>query len=237
MLRCAPLLPSADHFFTARNVTLRDRPDEWAAVAAHIGVPADDLLLVRQVHEADVSIVTRDRPRPWPIPQADAVVSTDPDAAIGVRVADCVPILLAARSGRAVGAVHAGWRGVAANAAQAAVNALRDRFGIEPAHLIAAVGPSIGPCCYEVGESTRDVFAGRRLSEETLRRWFSPRPAGKFHLDLWAATREQLLAAGIPSQQIHVAALCTRTHADTFHSYRVDGAGAGRMVAVIRARG
>lgn len=236
ILRCVPLAAAANHFFTTKRLTLRDNAAEWTAVANAIGVERDDLLLVRQVHESTVAVASADRPRPWPRPDADAIVSNDAAAAIAVRVADCVPILLAEESGRVVAAVHAGWRGTAKRAVIAAVMTLQSRYGVRPERLLAAVGPSIGPCCYEVSGETRDAFRDAGHHPEILDRWFEPRHAGKFHLDLWRATRDQLEGAGIPSSGIHVAELCTKTHSDTFHSYRVDGQKAGRMIGVIRAQ-
>jgi YfiH family protein len=237
VLHCGPLAAAADHLFTGRDLTLRDRPDEWAAVAAAVGVAPEDLLLVRQVHETTVAVASSDRPRPWPAPEADVIVCDDPEAAIAVRVADCVPLLLAEETGRAVAAVHAGWRGLARRAPIAGVEALQARYGVRPERLIAAVGPSIGPCCYEVGEKTRQAFVEAGHHPALLDRWFSPRAAGKFHLDLWRATRDQLEGAGVPAARIHVAELCTKTHADAFHSYRADGERTGRMAGVIRRRG
>jgi YfiH family protein len=236
MLYCIPLTACAEHFFTTRNLTLRDRTDEWAAVAAAIGVRSEDLLLVRQVHGAAVAVASADRRRPWPRPDADLLVTNDPSAAIGIRVADCVPILLAEESGRAVAAVHAGWRGTASRAAIAGVEALQLRYGVRPERILAAVGPCIGPCCYEVGESTLQAFRDAGHHADMVARWFDPRGAGKFHLDLWRATRDQLEGAGVMPENIHVAELCTRTHSDVLHSYRVDGEKAGRMLGVIRAR-
>lgn len=235
VLRCVPLSAAADHFFTANDVELRDRPDEWAAVAQAIGVPLDDLLLIRQVHDAAVAVVSRDRAAPWDRPEADAVISNDPDAAIAVRVADCVPILLSDETGRHVAAVHAGWRGTAKRAVIAAVAAMQARYGVRPERLIAALGPCIGPCCYEVGESTRQAFREAGHHASMIEKWFAPTAAGKFHLDLWQATRDELEGAGVNPDTIHLAGLCTRTHADRFHSYRVQGDRAGRMAAVIRA--
>jgi YfiH family protein len=233
-LQCRPLEAAAHHLFTSRDLTLRTG-DEWPAVAAAMGVAMDDLLLIQQVHEAAVAVVSRARPRPWNRPAADIIVSDDAGAVVGVRVADCVPVLLAEETGRAVGAIHAGWRGTARRAAIAGVEAMWERFGVRPQRLIAAIGPSIGPCCYEVGESTRVAFREAGHHEDLLRAWFAGRPAGKYHLDLWRATRDQLEGAGVPSNRIHSANLCTRTHVDVFHSYRVDGERAGRMAAVIRA--
>jgi YfiH family protein len=231
-----PLSATADHFFTTSNLTLRDDEREWEMVAKEIAVAPEDVLLVRQVHEATVVAASTDRPRPWPRPEADAIVSNDPAAAIAIRVADCVPILLAEETGRAVAAIHAGWRGIASRATIAGVSALQTSYGVRPERIIAAVGPSIGPCCYEVSESTYQTFRQAGHHPSMLERWFEPRPAGKFYLDLWRATRDQLEGAGVMPDNIHIAELCTKTTADVFHSYRVDGANVGRMIGIVRAR-
>ena len=237
MLRCTPLLPAADHFFTVKDLSLRDDPQEWDAVARLISVDRENLLLIRQVHGADVAVAPPARPRPWNRPDADAIVSNDPTAALVVRVADCVPVLLSDETGRAVAAIHAGWRGTMKRAVIAGVSALQSRYGIRPERLIAAVGPSIGPCCYEVDESARQAFRDEGHHPAMLDRWFERRPRGKYHLDLWSATRDELEGAGVNAGNIHIAELCTKTHSPSLHSYRVDGERAGRMAGVIRAQG
>jgi hypothetical protein len=148
--------------------------------------------------------------------------------AVSVRAADCVPILLADRRTGAVAAIHAGWKGTAAGAVMVAVQSLASRYGAKPEDMIAAVGPCIGPCCYEVGPE----LAGHFSSHAEASTWFSD--AARPHLDLWRATRDQLIRAGVPPAQIHVCALCTFDHPSLFHSYRRDGASAGRLVAAIR---
>lgn len=237
VLRCVPLLAAADHFFTANDLTLKDNPEEWNAVANAIGVGRDDLLLLRQVHGAGVAAASMDRPHPWPRPDADAIVSNDSTAAAIIRVADCVPILLTDETGEAIAAIHAGWRGTLQRVAIEGVAALQSRFGIRPERLIAAIGPCIGPCCYEVGEAVLQEFRDAGHHPSMIEQWFSPRGEGKYHLDLWRATRDQLEGAGVSPATIHIAGLCTKTHSDVFHSYRVDGERAGRMAAVIRANG
>jgi polyphenol oxidase len=236
VLACCPLAALADHFYTAGDLTLRADEREWSAVAGFIGVPREDLLLIRQVHGDAVAAASPDRPRPWPRPDADSLISSDPQAAIAVRVADCVPVLLAEETGRAVAAMHAGWRGTLQRAVIAGVSALLSRYGVRPERLVAAIGPCIGPCCYEVGASVLAAFREAGHHPAMLNRWFAPRSDGKLHLDLWRATRDQLEGAGLSPENIHVAELCTKTHAGVLHSYRVAGERAGRMAAVIRAR-
>lgn len=237
ILQCRPLLATASHFFTVKNLVLRDRADEWTAVATRMEVTRDDLLLISQVHEATVVEASADRRRPWARPAADAIISNDPTAAIAVRVADCVPILLAEENGRSVAAVHAGWRGIAKRVTIATVELMQSRYGVRPERIIAAVGPCIGPCCYEVGAETREAFRASGHHSSLLERWFAATPTGRFHLDLWLATRDQLEGAGLQPGNIHLAGLCTRTNAEHLHSYRADGAAAGRMVAVIKGKG
>jgi YfiH family protein len=235
VLRCRPLAALAHHFFTARELMLRGDRQEWNTVAAHAGVRPEDLLGVRQIHGARVATASPERPRPWIAPEADAIISNDPSAAISVRVADCVPILLADDTGRTVAAIHAGWRGTAKRAAIAGVEALHAVYGIRPERLTAGVGPCIGPCCFEVGEEVRDGFRAAGHHPEVLAAWFAHAGPDKLKLDLWRATRDQLEGAGLLPSNIHVSELCTKTHAHAFHSYRAQGPQAGRNIAVIRA--
>jgi polyphenol oxidase len=237
VLRCLPLSALADHFFTTKDLMLRGDAVEWQAVARYAGVDAADLLNVRQVHGAGVATASTERPRHWSPPEADAIVSNDPSAAISVRVADCVPVLIADDTGRRVAAVHAGWRGTAKRAVIAAVQTMQALYGVRPERLTAAVGPCIGPCCYEVGGEVLEGFREAGHHHEVLAAWFSPAAGDRLRLDLWRATRDQLEGAGVLPPNIHLSELCTKTHADALHSYRVEGASGGRMAAVIRAFG
>jgi YfiH family protein len=234
VLRCRPLSALAEHFFTAKDLRLRGDIQEWNAVAGYAGVDPKDLLSVRQVHGAGVASASSDRLRPWSPPEADVIVSNDASAAISVRVADCVPILIADDTGRRVAAVHAGWRGTATRAVIAGVEAMQALYGVRPERLTAAVGPCIGPCCYEVGEDVLDGFRAAGHHPQILAAWFSPAEAGSLRLDLWRVTRDQLEGAGVLPTNVHISELCTKTHAEALHSYRAHKASAGRMAAVIR---
>jgi YfiH family protein len=249
VLVCAPLLAVARHAFTTRDVAVGTSPDDlergYAAIADLLGVSPERVYDARQVHGAGVFVARKDSPRHHRA-DADLLVAGDPGLAVVVRVADCVPILLADPLTGAVGAVHAGWRGTCAGAATAAVETLQARFGARPERLIAAIGPSIGPCCYQVGQDVVDAFArSQRLASPTRSNegeavrtgseavWFHPDGPGHWRLDLWAANRQQLVAAGVRKDGIHVAGECTATRVDRYYSFRVEGARAGRLLAAI----
>jgi hypothetical protein len=247
----------AAHVFTTRHWALgaagiQADDSGWHEVGGAVGVASERLARIHQVHGAHVHVHRRGRHAPSaPLPDADVIVSDDPDVALAVQVADCVPLLLADIDGVAVGAVHAGWRGLAAGALRAAVESLVEQFGCRSHRLVAAVGPSIGACCYEVGPDVRDRFVGAGVPADVLHTWFvqEPRPSaanppfknlgdrarsGHWFFDGWAAARAQLVEAGLDPRHIHVAALCTASHPTTACSYRRDGFGAGRLAAAIR---
>ena len=176
-------------------------------------------------------------------PEADAFVSDRADVAVAVRVADCVPLLVADRVRGVVAAVHAGWRGTAARAAVAALDALDREFGTKPADVVVAIGPSIGPCCYEVGSELVDAFAAAGHERHLIDRWFlAPAPPRgsrerpKLRLDVAGANRDQLILAGVPEEHIHSSGLCTAMHLDVLTSYRAEKENAGRLAGVIRAK-
>jgi YfiH family protein len=234
-LRCRPLSAVAPHLFTIANLRLApgDR-DEWRAVAERMAVPESGLRLISQVHGVAVAVV-RTKDDGWSRPEADIVISDDPRVAIGVRVADCAPVLIADRRRRVVGAAHAGWRGTVKGAAAVAVRAMQDEFGSDPLDLTAAIGPCLGPCCGEVGPEVVDAFRTAGHGAADLDRWFTAGPSGRPYLNLWLANRDQLESAGLSADRIHAAEICTRSHPSLLHSYRVQGKMAGRMVGVIRA--
>lgn len=236
VLVCRPLLTYADHFFTGATLTLRDSQEEWADVAAHAGVPADKLRLLSQVHGRTVATVPVDQHSTWTRPEADGAITKDRSVALVVRVADCAPVLLADRRRGITAAVHAGWRSTMQRILPAAVDALMIQYGTDPADLVAAIGPSLGVCCGEMGDEVVEAFRAAGHDQRTLDRWFIREPGQRAHFDLWRANREQLETSGVPATAIHVAGLCTRTHPHVFHSYRAAGAAAGRMAAVIKRR-
>jgi YfiH family protein len=248
-LRCTPLEAVAPHLFTTRELALTD-PRDLDRLAVSVG--AHRVAMATQVHRADVVVIRRDRAsepshRGEDRPDADVLVSDDPDVAVAVRAADCVPILIADPATGAVAAVHAGWRGTAAHAAKSALDALAREFGSQPRDLVAAIGPSIGACCYEVGAELVDAFAAAGHQRYLIDRWFiAPPPrkgsfvgqkmargASSLHLDVAGANRDQLVLAGMAEANVHVSGLCTAEHLDIFPSFRAERSQAGRMAGVI----
>jgi hypothetical protein len=156
-------------------------------------------------------------------PEGDAAIAFEASLLLGIETADCLPVLLVDPHRGSVAAAHAGWRGTAKGVTRAALSRLV-AAGSRPADILAALGPGIGPCCYEVGDELRQEFPGGEA-------FFSPGPGGKPHLDVRKANRTQLLAAGLLPANIHSVDECTRCRPDLYPSYRRDGRGAGRMVS------
>jgi YfiH family protein len=205
ILRSVVLSRSFLHAFPARDASDDD-------VRAALGAPRTSAIVqVRQVH-GSVAVEARAG-----VPaEADAIVARAGGEAVGVRVADCVPILVGDEESGDVAAIHAGWRGVASGVIGAGVRLLGGR------KLVAAIGPCIGPCCFEVG------------TEVVERVGFVARTSGdKAFIDLRAAVRAQLRALGVADDRIEDVAGCTK-HEVRFHSFRRDGKESGRMLACIR---
>lgn len=258
-LRCRRLETVTQHLFTTRQLELRPgaRPERgspggidaarngaplmtadegWRLAAASVGATVDAVMRLKQVHGRTVRVLRRGEVSAADAesrPEADAQLSDDPRVVLAVQVADCVPLLMADPVRGVAAAVHAGWRGTAAAIARVAVETMTFEFGTRPADVVAAIGPSIGACCYQVGEELPDAFADRDVTEADRARWFERDAAGGLRLNLWLANHDQLVAAGLRPDRIFTAALCTQTNAHILDSYRVDGASAGRMAGLI----
>jgi purine-nucleoside/S-methyl-5'-thioadenosine phosphorylase / adenosine deaminase len=204
-----------------------------------VGV-AGPLYVARQVHGVAVARVRAgDDPAAVARVEADAVITDAPNLAVGVFVADCIPALMVDPRTGGVAAAHAGWRGTAAGVLPAVVRALVDEFGARPEDLRVALGPAIGPCCFEVGPEVVPAFesalGGSTGADITMP---SPRGvAGKWHVDLKAANRVMLERAGVRPDAIDAAPDCTHHDRARFFSYRRDGETGQLMGIVARLAG
>lgn len=198
--------------------------------ARALGV-AGPLFAVRQVHGAEVVRVRAgEDPAALGAVDADAICADAPGVAVGVFVADCIPALFADPTTGAVAAAHAGWRGVVAGVLPATVRALA-ALGARPADLRVALGPAIGPCCFEVGGEVVAAFAAAELAGAVR-----PSPRGRpdrWHIDLKDAARRQLEGAGVDPAGIDAAADCTSCDRARFYSFRRDGRATGQLMGVI----
>ena len=211
---------------------------------------ADDLKLVslKQFHSDVVCLFVSSPEEPC---RGDASITNQTGLLLGVQTADCVPILLVDAKRRSVAAVHAGWRGTLQRIVVKAIGQMQMHFGTQAADLLAALGPAIGGCCYEVGTEVATQFTSqfadaadwfdelRTGDEPNPLQWLNMMPPGhqpppkNIFLDLRKANRAQLLDAGLGAQNIFASDLCTACCRDLLFSYRKEGALSGRLMSVI----
>jgi hypothetical protein len=184
-----------------------------------VGATPNSVVQPRQVHSADI----KDAASLNGNDACDGLLSNQAKRLLAISVADCVPILLASKSGNIVAAVHAGWRGSANKILSNAVNKMRIDFGAKPEDILAWIGPSASACCYEVGQEVAVRFASPEVRFDGARQY----------LNLKLANRNQLLDSGLDASNIEIHAGCTICESETFHSFRRDGSRSGRMLAVI----
>ncbi len=207
-----------------------------SVLARAFGTRLERLVTVNQVHGVDLLVL--DAPNPdyshFLKLEADGIVTNQPGVMIGVCVADCVPLLLLDPVQHAVAALHAGWKGTAGLIAHKGVEALVKMFGSRPADIQAAVGPGVGPCCYQVDGPVMEAFrkggAGWDLFATEMEK-------GKWALDLAAANRRHLLESGLAEENISTATQCVSCNHDLFFSYRRDGGDTGRQMGFIMLQG
>jgi YfiH family protein len=207
-----------------------------ARLFAALGVEPDQVASCTQVHGN--RIVTVRRPPALTVdgggpPEGDALATNAGGIMLMLLAADCAPVLVYDPIGRAAGVAHAGWRGTVGQVTRRLVQNMVDEFGSRPSDLLAAIGPSIGPCCYEVGEDVMTQVRSSLPSAEALLR--SQPEYGKARLDLWQANVDQLQGAGVPRDSIELASVCTRCNCGTFFSDRAQRP-SGRFAAGIMLR-
>ncbi len=242
-----------------REIVLKNRRLLAEAVTgnAKVGRGATPLVPIRQFHSnlvVRLGAADAGRAMPW---KADGAITDEPGILLAVQTADCIPVLVADRKKRVVGAFHAGWRGTVKRIVELGVGRMRLEFGSRPEDLVAAIGPGIGACCYAVGEEVLTEFEsqfvyGRELFREVYdsdpvrtkypmlfltQRAPGHSPIGpSLHVDLTEANRRQLLDAGVGAKAIRVVGGCTQCQPELFYSHRGSQGHAGRMMSVIGVR-
>ena len=237
-----------------RETVVRNRRLLAEAVSGSANTPLVDL---KQIHSnlvllACAADADRERPR-----KGDGLMTGEPGLLIGVRTADCIPILVADRKRRTVAAFHAGWRGTVHRIVESGIGRMRLQFGSRPEDLVAAIGPGIGPCCYSVGEEVLSSFESQFAYARELfcevydadpvrtkypMLFMTQRAPGhseigpSLHLNLVEANRRQLLAAGLKPGSVKLIGGCTSCQRELFFSHRASKGYAGRMMSVIGIR-
>jgi polyphenol oxidase len=239
----------------SRERVLQNRAQFFAA----LGASNMRAVALRQIHSDIVHVVSAAETRQGEQAlQGDALITREPGVLLTIQTADCIPILLADTRQRSVAAIHSGWRGTAQRVAEKTLGRMQMEFGTRPQDVIAALGPGIGGCCYEVGHevvkeftakfsNARDWFTGpfdaleNGDNDPNWLPWLTMRPPGhappapRAHLDLIAANRAILAAAGIAPKNILSSGFCTACRGDLFFSYRREHL-TGRLMAAIGIR-
>lgn len=208
----------------------------WHRLAMAFAIPLENFLALNQVHGDDIFLIkpygdylSSDRDLNY-----DAIVTSRENLAICIKTADCVPVFIVDRAKKIIAAVHAGWKGTALGISAKVINLLYDRYDSAPQDILAAVGPSIGLCCFEVDENAADSFRNQKDHEAFL---FADNRPNKWIVDLPEANRRQMINCGIPAANIDLSHLCTSCRQDLFYSHRGSGGITGRQLNFIMVKG
>jgi len=188
-----------------------------------LNIPEDRLVFPEQVHSANVQLVSES----GIVAQCDALITSEKNLFLTIQTADCFPIFLYDPSAQAVGIVHSGWRGTAANIVQKTISLMENRLHCRAENMIAAIGVGVQQSCYQVDTETASHFDAK---------YGLPDGPGHFKLDVQSAIADQLFKAGLSQKNIEIDKTCTHCAADRYYSYRRDGKESGRMMGVIGMR-
>ena len=209
-------------------------------VAEAMGFKAEDFVAAQQVHGERIQVVQEvDRGRGSQefedaLAETDALITAVPGIPLLTNYADCVPVFILDPVNRVVALAHGGWKSTLALIGRKTVLKMQDVYGSRPEDCLAGIGPSIGPCCFEVDDRVAGQF--REVFFPYWPDLVKSVGAGKWNLDLWEANRRQLIDIGVPAAKIAVAGLCTNCQPQTFFSYRAEQGETGRMAAIIMLR-
>lgn len=213
--------------------------ENYRRLCAAAGFSPNSMVSSAQVHRTLVRRVGKEncgegftKPKPEGV---DGLVTNEPGVTLVTHYADCVPLYFVDPVRRAIGLSHAGWRGTAARMAEETVRTMKREFGSRAEDLVCVVGPSIGPCCFEVDTPVYEVFAW--LQDLSPREWIQEKGGGKYQIDLWEVNRRVLLRAGVPDKNITVSSLCTQCHADLLFSHRATRGKRGGLAAFLELKG
>lgn len=201
-----------------------------------LGLDPVNLVAAQQAHGTRVAVVTGQergkggRDVRTEIPSTDALITDERGIILSAYFADCVPLFFLDPQRPAIGLAHAGWKGTVATIARKTLARMEQEYGTEPSRCMVGIGPSIGPCCYEVDKRVLEPLAA---AFPYWRELVIPRGTGKWHLDLWETNRRQLLDIGVQEENIYISRLCTACNEKLFFSYRAHNKNTGSLAAVM----
>ena len=228
--------------FTSLNLGLHTGDDAgvvWAnrqAFCQAVGLPAGKVVAAEQVHGDKIQQATwQDAGRGArhyhdSIKDTDALITNVPTLPLMLFFADCVPVLIVDPVAKAIGISHAGWKGTVAKIGQKTVLAMQQHYNTNPADCLVGIGPSIGPCCYQIDELVLNKLQANFVNWRDLT---SPSDGHHWQLDLWNANRQQLEEIGVLDSNISISGICTACNKEIFFSHRAEAGGTGRIGAVI----
>ena len=233
----------SEGYYASMNLSF-DRGDRKEAVAENfrrigeaLGVRCEDMVLSRQTHTTNVRIVTdADRgkgiTRERDYTDVDGLVTNVPGICLVTSYADCVPLFFVDPVKKVIGLSHSGWRGTVGKIGRKTVELMHERFGSDPADILAAVGPSVCMDCYEVSSDVIEKFK-EAFPENCWDQLFYEKPDGKYQLDLWKANELIFLESGILPEHIAVTNVCTHCNSDILYSHRAAGDKRGNLCAFL----
>jgi uncharacterized protein, YfiH family len=228
--------------YKSLNMSFREGDEEfrvlsnWDRLATAFAIPMEQFLVVNQVHGDAIFVIkphgsyfsTRDELN------YDAIVTNRANLAICIKTADCVPVFIVDKVKKVIAVVHAGWRSSALGISAKVIKLMQNQYGSLSENILAAIGPSIGSCCYEVDQATADAFRQQNNYELFLQQG---KKKDKWMLDLPEANRLQILEAGVPENNIEVSEFCTTCNQDMFFSHRGSGGITGRQINFMMIKG
>jgi polyphenol oxidase len=213
--------------FESAAITISNRQK----ICTTLNLDFEKMTFQNQVHSDTITVIDQDnagagnRVKAQSIPNSDALITNTKGITLFAQAADCVPIVLFDTERKVAAAIHAGWRGTVKKITQQAARKMIDEFGCSPKSIIAGIGPSIGYCCYEVGDEVVAAVSSNFPSSTNLLIPYNNR----YHLDLWKTNEVQLKEVGIPAKNIEIAKLCTKCNPNLFFSSRHDNGKTGRF--------
>ena len=228
--------------YKSLNMSFREGDEEfrvlqnWDRLATAFAIPMEQFLVVNQVH-GDAIFVIKPHGSYFSSREElnyDAIVTNRTNLAICIKTADCVPVFIVDKVKKVIAVVHAGWRNCALSISAKVIRLMQNQYGCLPQNILAAIGPSIGLCCYEIDSVVADAFRQHGHSSSFL---FPGTGENKWKLDLAEANRRQIMEAGVPENNIEVSGFCTTCNQDMFFSHRGSGGITGRQINFMMIKG